>query len=318
MKINTGVVSATAIIATLTLASQAWGACNTATEGEDDTGASNVFELSGQGNFSCADMNMYEITNANITLSNDGKSAAWTASEEADAVAVDPSSGNRCVYFYPDQAKSGQNLTPGNDKSISDVVVCSDGKPGYYDEPEVLPVTTAGVGCTGDIVVDGSSIFDGTSQAVVVAETLDGQTVAACSLTESGQEYCEDRCENFRDVGETLACTTSVNLLGEYNLAACQPCDTALNVIADGRTPPVNPVTGDPMEFCWEKVNSVYEGENDLVETRPDIEGTLRTPGTMLKHTPVRQSETSITWYNACYLTNVSVNGTDYWMTTCL
>jgi len=322
MKTKSGISTAVAIIATLGLTSHAWGACNTTLDADDNfvTGASNTFELSGQGNFSCADLNMTEIT-AVVTASDTAvvsNGIDWSASEEADAVVVDPSSGNRCVYIYPDIALSGQYLTPGSDKRVSDVVVCSDGRDGFEvveEEPVILPTTTAGDECIGDIQVDGTSVLEGGS--VVIAESLDGQTRAACSVTAEDQEYCDDSCVNFRAVGETLACTTSANANGELSLTACQPCDTALDVIADGGTPPVHPVTGDPMEFCWEKVNSVYEGDDDLAGTPPAIEGVERTAGTMLRHTAVRQSEYSITWYNACYLTPIPVNGRYYWVTTC-
>lgn len=325
MKTKSGISAAVSIIATLGLASHAWGACNITTDSAGDfvTGASNTFELSGQGNFSCADLNMTEVT-AVVTASDTAvvsNGIDWTATEEADAVVVDPSSGNRCVYIYPDQAKSGQYLTPGSDKSVNDVVVCTDGRDGFEVAVQpVLPTTTASDDCTGDITVGTTSILpDG---SVVLAESLDGQTKAACNVTATNQEYCEDRCENFRDVGETLACTGSANLNGEYNLAACKPCDTTRDVIAAGGTPPVHPVTGDPMEFCWEKVNSAYELTGDLAGAPPNIDdgsvgGIPRTPGTMLKHSPIRQSDISITWYNACYKVPVAVNGRYYWVTTC-
>ena len=320
MNIKSGILATLVITATSGLTSQAWGDCNVAldADGNPVTGASSAYELSGQGNISCTDLNMFEIS-ADLTFSSDGTQLdRWETQEEADAVLVKPSNGNRCVYNYPDVALSGQYLTPGSTKAISDVKVCSDGRTGIeIVEPEelVLPTTTAGDECIGDIQVDGSSVLEGGS--VVIAESLDGQTRAACSVTAEDQEYCDDSCVNFRAVGETLACTTSGNANGELSLTACQPCDTALDVIADGGTPPVHPVTGDPMEFCWEKVNSVYEGADDLVGAPPAIEGTPRTAGTMLRHTAVRQSEYSITWYNACYLTPIPVNGRYYWVTTC-
>jgi hypothetical protein len=265
---------------------------------------------------------MSEIS-ADITLSSDGTQVdLWETQEEADAVIVEPASGARCVYLYPDIALSGQYLTPGSDKTIKSTVVCSNGRPGFEvveEEPVNLPTTTAGDSCTGDIMVDGTSILEDGS--VVLAESLDGQTKAACSVTAEGQDYCDDSCLNPRDVGETLACTSSVNKYGELDLAACKPCDTALDVIAAGGTPPMHPVTGEPMEFCWEKANSVYE-QGDLAGPPPNIDdgsvmGIQRTVGTMLKHTPIRQSEYSITWYNYCYKTPIPINGTYYWVTTC-
>ena len=240
-----------AIISTLGLTSQAWGACNVDLDiyGNPVTGATSAYELSGQGNISCADFSMFEIP-ATLTFNSNGKQLnLWVTQEEADAVLVKPSNGNRCVYNYPTVATSGQFLTPGNNKVISDVKVCSDGRVGITEavalEEPVLPTTTAGDDCTGAIDVGSGNILpDG---SVVVAESLDGQTKAACSVTASGQSYCEDRCENFRDVGETAACTQSVNNNGEYSLAACQPCDTALDLINDGddsTNPPLHPVDG--------------------------------------------------------------------------
>ena len=327
MKIKSGISKVVAIIATLGLTSPAWGACNVDldVDGNPVTGATSAYELSGQGNISCADLSMSDITStATLNFNSNGTQLdSWETMEEADAVLIKPSNGNRCVYNYPTIALSGQLLTPGNNKTISDVKICSDGRTGIAEavvlEEPVLPTTTAGDLCTGEINVGGTNILpDG---SVVVAESLDGQTKAACSVTAEGQSYCEDRCVNFQPRGETLACTTSAigSALGEYSLDACKPCDTALDVIADGDNPPLHPVDGTPMEFCWEKVNSAYEVGPlvDLAGEPPAIEGSPRTPGTMLKHTPIRQSEISITWFNACYKVPVAVNGRTYWVTTC-
>jgi hypothetical protein len=271
---------------------------------------------------------MYDITHTATSLDYDlnGKRLFfWETTEEADAVLIKPSNGNRCVYSYPTTATSGQYLTPGNNKTIGDVKICSDGRTGIAEpvvaEDPILPTTTAGVDCTGSI--SGLTLEEG---SLVLAESLDGQTKAACSSSVgTGQAYCEDRCVSPRDVGETLACTQSVNANGEYNLAACKPCDTALDLMTDGddsTNPPLHPIDRTPMEFCWEKTNSAYESTGDLAGTPPDLDGGAaadipRTPGTMLKHTPIRQSENSTTWFNDCYTTSVPVNGRYYWVTTC-
>jgi hypothetical protein len=177
--------------------------------------------------------------------------------------------------------------------------------------------------CTGTINNAGNLIFEG---GVVMAESLDGQEVAVCNAEAGGlQSYCEDSCVNFRDVGETLNCTGSVDpVTGEYDLTECQPCDTANDVILAGGNAPVHPITGDAMEFCWEKTGSVYEGTADLVlDPPPDLVDTTtgnvipRSANTMLKHAAVRQSGNTITWYNKCYKTKTEVNGRTYTVTTC-
>ena len=334
MNRNLIITNIVATVATLGLSSQAWAACNL--DGSV-TGAASVYDQSGQGNFSCSDLNFdFDITDlATITLSPDGDSVQevsisqpWTSSNQIRAVVVKPSNGDRCVYNYPTVTYQAFELTPDSNKPVSEVLVCSDGVPGIkvsQDVEPTLPVTTTADSCTGDIKVDGSSIFsDTTAEVAIIAETIDGQTVASCSLTADGQEYCEDRCVNFRDVGETPACLTSVNgLTGEFNLTACAPCDTAKDVIAYNDTQaviddptlaipePVHPVSGAPMEFCWEKINSVCE-TGDLAGCAAG-----RNPGTMLKHTPVRQSDTSITWYNKCRKSTITLNGIDYTTTTC-
>ena len=332
MKIKSGISTAVAIIATLGLTSQAWGACNVEldVDGNPVTGATSAYELSGQGNISCADLSMDDITStATLNFNSNGRQLdSWETTEEADAVLIKPSNGNRCVYNYPTIATSGQLLTPGNNKTISDVKICSDGRTGIAEavvaEEPILPTTTAGNDCTGDILIDGSSIIDPeiAGQTLVLAESLDGQTKAACNVTGTGQAYCEDRCVNPRDFGESAECLASLNAAtGEYGLAECAPCDTAKEVEArsatTGETPPLHPIDGTTMEFCWEKTGSVYE-EFDLVEEVPeDANGLPRSTGTMLKHTAIRQSETSITWFNYCYKTSVPVNGRYYWVTTC-
>lgn len=345
MKINTRAASAAAIITTLTFTSYAWGDCNTE---RAETLAASEYELSGQGNLSCAALNMsQDLTDAAEIIINGDNSISVKSELEFDAVVVKPSNGNRCIYNYPTIAMEANGLTPGGNKSISDVIICSDeitgiivAEPEEPPPPPTLPVTTASNSCTGEILIEGSNILGG-QEAVVVAETIDGQIVASCSVTaDSGQEFCEDRCVNFRDVGESADCLFSVNdytdgsttnNTGEYSLEACKPCLTALDVKAGlGQsfgvlTPALHPdQTGYTpeipryMEYCWEKVNSAYEGINDLGGEPPVIVGGVpRAEGTMLKHTPVRQSETSITWYNKCYKTKVSVNGRDYWTTTC-
>jgi hypothetical protein len=333
MKIKSGIFRVVAVIGTLGLTSQAWGACNVDLdeEGNPVTGAASAYELSGQGNISCADLNMFDITStATLGFSSDGKQLdTWATTVEADAVLIKPSNGNRCVYNYPTIAKSGQLLTPGSTKSISEVRICSDGRTGIAEpvvvEPEVLPVTTATNSCNGDILANGQSLIPGSTPTLVTAESLDGQFRAACNAAGTGQSYCEDRCVNPRDVGESPACLGSLDpLTGEYGLEECQPCDTALDVIAQGGNPPLHPLDGSPnaglpMEFCWEKTGSVYEGVGDLSDPvdPPQINGYDRSAGTMIKHTPIRQSESSTTWFNYCYKTSVAINGRYYWVTTC-
>jgi VCBS repeat-containing protein len=433
MKIKSGILRAVALIAMLGLTTSAWAECNTL---KSETQASNVFELSGQGNFTCGDLNMNNPV-LNFLPIISGNAINWTSGSEVDAVVVTPSNGNRCVYIYPDQADFGNQLTPGNNKSVSSVLGCADTEPGIivavatvsadtgsvteddsapflmtsgkvtitdpdpleafarlqttnglygtfrvtsddgsweylvdnslaviqaldtgdtllppediftiesFDgtasntvtvtikgitdvvvEEEVLPVTTAGLECTGDIKVGGISIFDDPDIAattVVLAESLDGQTKAACNVTGSGQSYCEDSCVNPSDRGESAACLAASALLGDgqFDLDACKPCDTALDV----ENPPLHPLDGSeqaglPMEFCWEKTGSVYEGTGDLSDPvdPPELNGFPRTEGTMLKHTAIRQSETSITWFNYCYKTSIPINGRYYWVTTC-
>ena len=196
-----------------------------------------------------------------------------------------------------------------------------------------LPITTTADSCVATLTVAGVTdpiVFEG---GVVLAESIDGQVKAVCNA-EAGdtQAYCEDSCVTFMDQGESTACLLSAKTLGtgEYGLADCKPCKTALDVMAEGGNPPLHPFDGSqneglPMEFCWEKTGSVYEGPGDLSDPddppqfKDGATGNLvpRTAGTMLKHTAIRQSDYSITWYNKCRKTSIELNGRTYYTTTC-
>jgi hypothetical protein len=103
-----------------------WGFCNT---NSFQTNAVSAYGLSGQGNFSCADLNMVPAS-ASITNPSalGGKGVDWALTgAEVDAVTVADSSGKRCVYNYGPGATGGQGLTPNSNKSAVEVFACADG-----------------------------------------------------------------------------------------------------------------------------------------------------------------------------------------------
>ncbi len=99
----------------------AWAAC---TLGQ--SGAVSVYSLSGQGNFSCRDLNMDPVSGVAATL--DGQTLNWTlgSAAEVDTVVVEDSSGKRCVYNYGPGVTGGTGLTPPANKSIADSLFCAD------------------------------------------------------------------------------------------------------------------------------------------------------------------------------------------------
>jgi hypothetical protein len=311
------------------------GPVNLANLSAGGSGGTETLNNAGQGNFACTDITSAFSGKAmeavSIQLGGIGNPDTWglvPGQFTQDGLPVTGvkyvfatgGQGSRCLYKYDgtgENSSSGAVRAGANNLSAT---ACADGEPLQAAAEPTLPITTAGEECTGEIRVGDDSIFGPEdNEVVVVAESLDGQKVAACAgFSEQEQAYCADQCLNFRDVGQTEDClsTASNHLPGELKLDACKPCDTALDVIAAGGNPPLHPQTGDPMEFCWEKVNSVYE-DNDLAGTPPPINGMPRTPGTILKHTPLRQTDSSTTFYNACSKTRIAVNGVDYWVTTC-
>jgi len=327
----------------LIITSGAHAACNLTS----DMTAVSVQSNQGQGGFTCTSVNLSDGTQAvdllsvgkiSVTKTTGGgsKTLDWSM-QGADpgktyplalVRVVNNGEGTSCNYTYDGISTEDSglgNLAAGPVKigSGSGTLFCGSLNQVKIpvEEEVTLPTTTAGVNCTGSI--SDLTLPDG---SIVVAESLDGETVAACSSTaDSGQAYCEDRCVNPMDRGELATCLATAGsgafLGGEFGLNACKPCDTALDLIDRGETPPFHPEEdGTPMEFCWEKTASAYSGPGDLshpVEAPEYTPGVPRTVGSMLKHTPIRQSETSITWYNYCYKTTVTVNGRDYVVTTC-
>ena len=334
----------------LTITGGAHATCNLTA----DMAAVSVQQNQGQGSFTCSTVSLSDGTQA-IDLLAAGKILVTTDSGGSKVLnweiqGADPGKtypmalvrvknngeGASCNYTYDgitteDSGLGNTAAGPVQTTSGSGTFFCGSLTQVFLpveEQQAVLPTTTAGVDCIGsisDLTLDEGSI--------VVAESLDGETVAACSSSvDSGQAYCEDRCVNppAEPRGESTACLDSViAATGEFDLELCKPCDTALDLINDNdplTNPPLHPNddspnAGLPMEFCWEKTGSAYSGAGDLSHpdpgNPPQINGQDRTPGTMLKHTAIRQSETSITWFNYCYKTTVTVNGRDYTVTTC-
>ena len=103
-------------VATLLLPALSWAVCDIT-----GTGAFSAYELSGQGNFSCGALGMSEEA-VSFTTNPDG-SLNWssddqTQSGEVDALVVEPSSGNRCVYNYSVATNSDVDLSTSNNKAV--------------------------------------------------------------------------------------------------------------------------------------------------------------------------------------------------------
>jgi hypothetical protein len=184
---------ATGLLAVAILApAQVLAFCNT-TAGQ--TKAVSAYALSGQGNFSCASLNM---GNATIiwpaavdpqdpdgpipeALPSNGVNWRLADPQEVDVVAVADSSGKRCVYNYGPGAIKGFALTPNSSQPATQVIACKDGL--VQEAPNTAPVVTIdgpdGVAeSTGGVPVNLSATAidkeDGNITTIFWTSSLDG------------------------------------------------------------------------------------------------------------------------------------------------
>jgi hypothetical protein len=135
-------------------------ACNTG----DETGAVSVYDLSGQGNFSCADLNMSPVSGV-VSSPSSPVALDWLlgTATEVDTVVVQDSSGKRCVYNYGPGATGGVGLSPPADKPIANTFFCADGnvKPAANNAP-IVDITEPFFGVVnGGVAVDfAATVWD--------------------------------------------------------------------------------------------------------------------------------------------------------------
>ncbi len=321
-----------------------WSACIDSLEG---TGATTVQNASGQGNFSCGDMNpgpdggvMSPITNLIVTFAPDNKSVDVEVPanqltgcggntpgpcNEIDAIFITASGkGTRCLYTFSNYTDLAEGLRRSNETfNASSLTVCADGIGAVPPvEPEVIePISTVGDGCVGDVTV-GQTTLD--NLALVTAVSLDGNTLAVCNGTGETlqQVQCVNVCENFEQRAETPECAADSTGLtnGELNLEACRPCD-----LTDPLAPPGVDQNGNPLFYCWEYTNSVVRNPALDPITYPNAPGTQfvpgttieRTLGTLLPHKEAWSASGEDKVFNGCYKTTRTLNGRLYTYTTC-
>lgn len=172
-----------ALIGSLWLPSTLFAACN---NDSSQTGAVSVYSLSGQGNFTCADLNMnapvsgYTITECSPPSVS---CIGWTGgTPEVDTVVIQDSSGKRCVYNYgpgaADPSKSWTGLTPPADKPIAGWYFCADGD--VQEAPNMPPQVTI-------TAPDNFASFTGGTEVPFEAEASDpdGDSLSDIAWTSS-------------------------------------------------------------------------------------------------------------------------------------
>jgi hypothetical protein len=166
-----------------------WGFCNIDSL---QTNAVSAYALSGQGNFSCAALNMVPasaaITNPS-TLGGNGIDWALTGLD-VDAVTVADSSGKRCVYNYGPGATGGQALTPNSNKPAIEIFACADGNvPPAPNSPPTVDIFHPSDNATfaGGEAIDFSATAydaeDGPITTISWASSLEGSLGTGETLT---------------------------------------------------------------------------------------------------------------------------------------
>jgi hypothetical protein len=283
----------------------AWAECN---DNDQETLAAAVLDLSGQGNFKCADLaglgqGMADITDQ-ITVTTDPSSNSlnWSlpleSDTEADAVFLAPASGARCLYLYPQNAQEGFNLTAGGkDIDKTEVIACTDGVAVEEPPPEPEePLSTALNGCEGQIRVcppDNPDCADFADFDVFIAHSLDG--AAVCLDTASGQKQCVNQCI---PVEPTEDCGPGV-YPGEL-LLSCSRCELSSEEAE--------------LPYCWEYEQKVVrEGEGDVQGLTP------RSNGTFIPQVARESTSSHTTFFtgSTCQTTTILLNGRYYTYTDC-
>jgi hypothetical protein len=259
--------------------------------GNDDS-PDGVSDLSGQGNFTCADFNMDPVE---VTIESNGDWAMLDGVDDNRIYNLDglvtntpdqivlfrKGQGTRCSFsYFRNNSEFGTELdiggnvetTKGNSFACTDGLVNNDSQEVDLGEPDIV--------LTGDICVvtleEGTGANDITNQFdVFTASNLDGTKQAICSADpDVKQNECVQGCPKFIDIDaiqkEGIACKSdsggriplfdTLAVTVDNPLGRCTPCLTA----AQARIDPDflgfdtgKDENGKDMKLCWEYNNGV-------------------------------------------------------------
>ncbi len=225
------------------LPAQSWASCNT---NASQTGAVSAYALSGQGNFSCAALNMVNATANTIPPALGVIAIDWvrTDPQEVDVVAVADSSGKRCVYNYGPGATGGSKLTPNSANNVSQVLYCKDGN--VIPPPNAAPVVSIQITAPAppspiksDITVTfagtASDTKDGNlSQALVWTSSLDGFIGGGSSISTTLTAGTHNITAQVEDSGGLLGSAQITLIVDASVVSQCQSVAGGASVLING------------------------------------------------------------------------------------
>lgn len=320
------------------LSNAAYAACsfdlnaNPAPEGADD--------LSGQGNFTCADFigadgdpmtELISVTFSNVVQPDGSTTGTWDFPDGPEKMKVNglvintpdkivlrpQGQGTRCTFSYTKiNAEFGTDLGIDGNIDINDSVACTDEE--VNNEEIVQPEP--------DIVLTGDScvvtLLEGTENItsnfdVITATNIEGDKNAICSANPNvGQNECVRGCPKFIDVDALQAagfCEAVDGLIPLTDPTIGSPTNNPLNRCTPCLT--VAQAKGDP-EFPGFDTGFAEDGITPLRlcwawvnrVNEDDVTNLVIPPGFYKPHKQVRDQTTQTVLYNECYTTTTTIN----------
>jgi len=297
------------------LSNTAYAACSF--DVNADPAPDRVTDLSGQGNFTCADIigaNGAAMIEVPVTFNRDGSwvldtpvvdNNGFVTNTPDDVLLFPQGNGSRCDFSYlRSNAVEGSGLDIGGNIDVGDSIACTDGLVNVEEapplpEPDIVTTTDACTVTLDAFLPSGGTVDEG-DFAYFTGSNLDGTIQAVCSADGTAQNECVRGCPEFVDVealqdaGQCLSNDNgTIPLVDPVTGVRCTPCLTAAQ--AEATIPGFD--TGDdslgnPIRLCWEYSNSVNSIQ----------------PGFYRPHKSVRSQTTETDLFNACYQTTTTVN----------
>jgi len=280
------------------------------------TAPDGVSDLSGQGNFTCADIigsDGQPMTSVAVVFQRNGDWELPVSEQVIDTngfvtntpdqvLEFPQGNGSRCNFTYlRNNAVQGTGLDIDGNVDTNDSIACTDGIVNVEEVilPEPNLVTTTGDGCdvtltattpNGDVTESDFLWFTGAS--------LDGTTQAICNAGGVIQNECVKECPGFKNIEELQDmgyCQSDPGgwiPLSDPSIPTtaspdtrCTPCLTAAQ--AEATIPGYDT---DGLKLCWEYTNSVNQ-----------------IPGKYRPHKSLRSQSSETEVYNECYTTTTTV-----------